>query len=691
MALHYIEPFIFKTFPVLPTQFDDSLSYYEAVNKVVIKLNEGLAAINSQNDQLTEWHTQIYTDIGEWEQDVLDALNSWKNDTEDDITQWKNDTLTDFNQWLSETLASLNEWKEARDEEYDELAQRTEEAIEIAENSATAAASSATSASDSATSASNSATEAANSAESVAAEAAQIATNTTDISDLKTQLNFQIDDNFWSYGTITKGYAIRNTITGEDLVINTDYWTTDYIPVTPGDIVFGTGSRFKTYDSNKTPLYTNIFQNLPTVLQDNIHYFVIPDGVSFFRVCREVIYTKFIAKVNPYEYWLKNQIESITSEVSDISQSTDKIALLEPYNLWAVGRYSENTLIRSSGATVGNNPDYDTTDFIPVTPGEIIYGKGARFCCFESDKTTVVSSAVLDNQPNEIGYNNHYYVIPDNTAFFRLCIYKPTTEKLLFKVNPYEYWLNNKIDNFDIADIEERIENLENPPKTKTLYAIGDSITRGMYAEYGASASSGPTSLNYVRWLGEIKHFNVVNLGESGAGYALKGTQTNSNGKDIVDNNTFENADIVTIALGINDYKHNPQSPTIISLGDMSSQSGDGTVIGNMKYMIENIYNKAPTANIVIILPMNQNRFGYNDMSFADNWSFGYAFRENKTLADYRNAIKECADYYNLTVIDEEFVTPINRYNIRYCLGDGLHPTKAFYKRMAEAFAPFIE
>ena len=87
---------------------------------------------------------------------------------------------------------------------------------------------------------------------------------------------------------------------------------------------------------------------------------------------------------------------------------------------------------------------------------------------------------------------------------------------------------------------------------------------------------------------------------------------------------------------------------------------------------------------------MNQNRFGYSQMSEANNWSCGYAFRDNKTLTDYRNAIKECADYYNLLVIDQEEVCPINRLNIRNMLGDGLHPTLAFYKQMGQALARYI-
>lgn len=223
----------------------------------------------------------------------------------------------------------------------------------------------------------------------------------------------------------------------------------------------------------------------------------------------------------------------------------------------------------------------------------------------------------------------------------------------------------------------------------RKLYCIGDSITRGMYTDIGDSYSKGPTQYGYPYWIGKFNGYTVVNLGESGGGYANVGSQTSSNGKDIVDNNSFDDADIITIAFGINDYKSTNQS---IHLGDMSSVSGDGTVIGNMKYMIETLADptngKAKMAQIIIMLPMNEKRFSQGTL--ANNWAFGYAFRENKTLTDYRNAIKECADYYNLKVIDTEEVCPINRLNIGNVLGDGLHPTLDFYKQMGLALAPLI-
>jgi lysophospholipase L1-like esterase len=350
-----------------------------------------------------------------------------------------------------------------------------------------------------------------------------------------------------------------------------------------------------------------------------------------------------------------------------------------PYvNLWLVGDLIDNRAVSSSGGTT-SNPLFMLSDYIPVSPGDVIYGRGGRFACYDSSRTFISGTTfVLNNLNDDYALPNgmHFYTIPEGAAWFRICANKTTT--------PDQFYCR-------IAS-ELSLYTLLKKETPLKYYAIGDSITRGMWAAVGSSSSGGVTEQSYPYWIAEINNFTLTNLGVSGSGYANKGGNTSDesgdiDGKYVVDNNDISDADIITIAYGINDYKGDAQS---IVLGDMTSTAGDGTVIGNMKYMINKINTVAPTAQVIILLPMNQNRMGYASMSEANNWSFGYAFRDGKTLTDYRNAIKECADYYNIKVVDTEEVCPINRLNIRSVLGDGLHPTKAFHKQMGKALAPYI-
>lgn len=376
-------------------------------------------------------------------------------------------------------------------------------------------------------------------------------------------------------------------------------------------------------------------------------------------------------------------------ELQNAAEVTNtKVDFLVNNNLWSYGTFEENKALHAqSGATVSNN-DYDTTDYIPVSPGEIIYGRGARFWGYDLNKSRVSgATGVLNNLSQEIGYSNHYYIIPDGVSYFRICMHKAKDIHFIAKVNPYEYWLNSKIDS---------ISPSSKPEDGRKLYTLGDSITKGMFATVGASSASGLTSQGYPYWIGIINGYSVVNLGNSGSGWANVGSaetaddsSTAMNAKDVVDGNDFSDADIITMAWGLNDWKGASQN---IVLGDMSSVSGDGTVIGNMKYCIETLMTKKPTAQLIVLLPLNTNRqwSGMDTMTLENNWAFGYAYRNNQTLQDYRTAIKQCAEYYNVKVIDLEEVCPINRLNLRDVCGDGLHPTKAFHKRMGFALAPLI-
>ena len=352
-------------------------------------------------------------------------------------------------------------------------------------------------------------------------------------------------------------------------------------------------------------------------------------------------------------------------------------------NLWKYGLINNNYAIDAGTGEIYQQTGYDVTQFIPVTPGDIICGFGRRFYCYDSNKTAISgATGVLNSLTPQLENGMHFYVIPDNTNYFVISKQSAESSPVYVIKNAYSAYIKY------IAGKEHEIK----------LYCLGDSITRGMYAEEGDQSSNGPTPQGYPYWIGQINGYTIVNLGNSGSGWANLGTpetpddpSSANNAKTIIDNNSFSDADIITLAFGINDWKGAAQN---ITLGDMTSQSGDGTAIGNMKYCIEKLSEKIPTAQIIILLPMNGNRvFSGMDsdaITLANNWYFGYQYRNSQTLNDYRSAIKTCADYYNVKVIDLEEVCPINRMNIRDVCGDGVHPTKAFYKQMGQALAPLI-
>ena len=311
------------------------------------------------------------------------------------------------------------------------------------------------------------------------------------------------------------------------------------------------------------------------------------------------------------------------------------------------------------------NSLYDITNYIDVHNTEKIYvSDGFRYVTYD-DNYQKVGTGNLYSEPES--YSGFKVLDTTNVSYVRIA--RSHNNK------NFAAYGSPKID---------IVEALCSPSKGSKIYFLGDSITRGTYANPGSSQGSGQTPYCYAYYVAAINHYDFVNLGESGGGFVNKGTQTNSDAVEIVDRNDFSDADYVTIAYGVNDWK----SSTNIQLGSINTSTpNDGTVIGNMMYVINKIMDDNPAANIIVLLPLNENRFSSG--TFATNWGFGYSFH-GYTLQDCRNAIKECAEYYNIQAVDPETLCGINRINIRTCLGDGLHPTLEFHKKMGITLSKYI-
>ena len=496
---------------------------------------------------------------------------------------------------------------------------------------------------------------------------------------------------------LTNGQYVRHATGGLNSSASTSY--SSYVDVhgleyivytrmyTSGSSAPANGIFF--YDSTQSPIANSgIASGYGASEQTAAMYkAAVPSGAYYARfsywASTSPVYTSI-----PFRVYDANEYEnSIATEISTIREGlnaaqTDISYYAKYNNLWAYGSITSGYALNANNGTIQVNAEYDTTDWIPVDGLKVLYGVGARYWFYDSNKAILSGqTGVLNNMPALYdGSAMKKISVPSGASYFRICS-KIILEKDLYAETPYEEYL------------ETQIHNSQNNLK---LYCLGDSITRGMYAEEGASQSTGPTEYGYPYWIGQINGYTVVNLGNSGSGWANIGSaetiedqSVQRNAKDVVDGNSFSDADIITFAFGVNDWKGAAQN---IVLGDMNSVSGDGTVIGNMKYCIETTVSKKPTAQIIILLPLNTNRqwSGMATMTEADNWAFGYAYRNNQTLQDYRDAIKTCADYYNVKVVDLEEVCPINRLNIRKVCGDGLHPTMAFYKQMGSALAPLI-
>ena len=478
-------------------------------------------------------------------------------------------------------------------------------------------------------------------------------------------------NNLLAIGSITKDKTLNPS--DGSVASSTDYDVSDFIPVTGFNRIYGNGKRYCFYNESKVFISgaTGILDNNKELAGTPYKYVWVPDNAAYFRITIPKTGERILYAAGGYEQYL----QGLTSTNYG--------------NMWWFGTLYVGKSLNAVTGGLLDSEDYNTSDFIPVRPGDVLYMPGgARYWFYDSTKTKTATGHYSNLKELERGTDVRYMTVPVGAAYFRMCINRTqyTFENSYIKrATPFEKYL------MDLAT--------GTAPSDMKMYALGDSITKGMYTDEGSSASIGKTDQGYPFWIADTNGYDLVNLGVSGSGYVKLGTpeagvvdddSQQANAVDVVDDNDFEDADIITLAWGINDYKN---SEGTIMLGSIqTSTSGDGTVIGNMMYCIETLAEKAPYANIIILLPMNQNRFG--STTEETNWSMDYAFNpstDNKTLTDYRNAIKACADHYNLKVVDPETVCAINRLNIRSCLGDGLHPTIPFYKKMGLALAPMIK
>ena len=186
----------------------------------------------------------------------------------------------------------------------------------------------------------------------------------------------------------------------------------------------------------------------------------------------------------------------------------------------------------------------------------------------------------------------------------------------------------------------------------KTWLPIGDSIT--------TQASYRPVLSSFYK-MTEISgaYGNGMQVGySSGEKYSILSR---------IDNIASGTPDIITIALGTNDYGNACQIGEITD--DVSTQTAESyTFIGCYKKLIETLYEKYGNVPMLLITPFPRN--GKDNANSA-----------NATLQDYANAIKAVGNHYSIPVCDMliESGVPIgtlSEINEKYYTEDGLHLTK---------------
>ena len=229
----------------------------------------------------------------------------------------------------------------------------------------------------------------------------------------------------------------------------------------------------------------------------------------------------------------------------------------------------------------------------------------------------------------------------------------------------------------------------------QVLYVVGDSIAAG-YVGDGV-----PLVDSWVKHVVDRNGYAPLgneptdsnNLSISGIGFCHPITKNGvqMNAQDIVDAADFSPADIVIVALGINDWK---SRPTMVSLEDFYSA---------MYHVFYKIRSDNPYCKIYYVLPFNGHRTfgeGSSNGTFETFYWLNTKIRASgydyycggQTLLSFINLIKAKFDESSfkalrVSLIDMVECEAINRHNITTALADGLHPTAATHVVLGKEIA----
>lgn len=225
----------------------------------------------------------------------------------------------------------------------------------------------------------------------------------------------------------------------------------------------------------------------------------------------------------------------------------------------------------------------------------------------------------------------------------------------MYNKDEYSQAIEQNASNIEIlkTDVETLKEAVKTTPSQSgaVWYAVGDSITKG----YGVGADN-----CWVKYVLDYNGYDKVkskNLGISGLGFAKSDPNYHKTARMVVDENSFAGVDLVTIAIGINDWKE----PFSID-----------TVKSEMAYCFEKILTDNPYCKIIFIVPFNIWLKG----SASTNWALGYNGGDvtGGTLQNFIDTQKQVCKEYGIQIIDMTNDSVINKVNIQTVLYDKVHP-----------------
>lgn len=175
-------------------------------------------------------------------------------------------------------------------------------------------------------------------------------------------------------------------------------------------------------------------------------------------------------------------------------------------------------------------------------------------------------------------------------------------------------------------------------PKTYTWVAIGDSIT---YLNDHLNETGNRVTRGYLSDVTDhFSNLNYINKGYNG--------WTSVNIAAHIDSLGLVKADVYTVFLGTNDWW---QGRAIGTLTDYINNTGNKTVSGSFRIIVDKLRSLNPKAKIVLITPLQRADFVY--VANHKNNAYGsYKAKNGQELSGVVEAISAIGKYASIPVID---------------------------------------
>lgn len=175
-------------------------------------------------------------------------------------------------------------------------------------------------------------------------------------------------------------------------------------------------------------------------------------------------------------------------------------------------------------------------------------------------------------------------------------------------------------------------------PQPIAWVAIGDSIT---YLNEHANETGNRVTKGYmtrvVEKLPGVQYINQGHNGWTSGGIAEK-----------IETLGLVKADVYTVFLGTNDWW---QGRPIGTLDDYQLNTGNSSLYGSFRIILNKLRSLSSIAKIILITPMQRADFVYID-NFKNNAWGSYKQKNGQSLEQFANAILEIALLENLQVVD---------------------------------------